>query len=396
MRVLHVIEAMHQGGAESLIAEHVRHAGRGVESLVCALNRGGPALDLAASYGARTFVLDKRQSHPLMGRIAAIGRLASLIRREKVNVVNGHNPVGALYASAAGRLGGARAVVRTEHSIHYPGRHSALYPLLENGSTVLADRVICVCEAARQSHVTRLGWAAKKFVTILNGTSGNLPTRTREEMRASFSLLENDRLTLHVGSLTPQKAQHVLIEAFMTVARRSSAARLFVVGDGPLKPSLEQRVADAGFRDRVRFLGSRLDIADLMTAADAYVLSSVREGLSVTLIEAMRAGLPCIATRVGGNPEAVADGETGIIVPPGDPESLSRALLKVADDRLTAGRMGRAGRERWRRLFTGERMVRETEALYESLLMRERGRANETATDPAPRRALPELERETR
>jgi glycosyltransferase involved in cell wall biosynthesis len=388
-----VIEAMHQGGAESLIAEHVRHAGRGVESLVCALNRGGPALDLAAAYGARTFVLDKRQSHPLMGRLAAIGRLAALIRSERVDVVNGHNPVGALYASAAGRLGGARAVVRTEHSIHYPGRHSVFYPALENLSTLLADRVICVCDAARVSHATRLGWAASRFVTILNGTSGAAPTRTREQVRASFSLLENDRLALHVGSLTPQKAQHVLIEAFMTVARRSSAARLFVVGDGPLKPILEQRVADAGFRDRVRFLGPRLDIAELMVAADAYVLSSVREGLSVTLIEAMRAGLPCVATRVGGNPEAVADGETGIIVPPGDPESLSRALLTVLDDRVLAGRMARAGRDRWRRLFTGERMVRDTEALYASLLAR---RSPATATRSAPGAKLPELEGESR
>jgi len=358
MRVLHLVESMGHGGAEWLIVEHVRHAGPGVESLVCAINRGGAALDAAAGYGARTFVLAKAER-----RFATVRRLARLMKEERVDVVNGHNPVGGLYAALA--CGGSGpAVFRTEHSIHYSGRHSAVYPLLEVLSTAVTRRVVCVCQAVLESHVRRMPWAARRFVTVANGISPAPPTRARDSVRQELGVSPDERIALTVGSLTPAKAQHVLIDAFARIVRDTPNARLWIAGEGALRQELEAQVRAAGLEAHVRLLGARSDTPALMSACDVFVLSSVREGLPVTVLEAMRAGRAVVATAAGGSAEAIEDGVTGRVVPMKDTVALSGALHAVLRDTDLAARMGRAGQERWARDFTAERMVRETEALY--------------------------------
>jgi len=361
MRVMHVIEAMHQGGAESLVVEQARAAAPDVETLVCALNRGGPALEAARGAGAATRVLGVRGA-------ARVTALARLLREERVDLVHGHNPTGGLYGALAGRLAGVGAVVRTEHSFHFAGRHSRAYPLLERLSTALTDRVVCVCEAVRESHAPRLGGDPRRFVVILNGVAEPPPTQPAAVTRRALGVPDGAPLLLTIGSLTRQKAQHVLLEA---LARPPlEGARLWIAGEGPLGGDLARRAESLGFAGRVAFLGPRRDVGDLLEACDVFALSSEREGLSVTLLEAMRAGRPVVATRVGGNPEAVADGVTGRIVPPGDPAALAEALGGLLADAARRAEFGRAARERWRALFTAERMVRETETLYRALLNR--------------------------
>lgn len=355
---------MTTGGAESLILEHIRHAGPDVETVVCALNRSGPAFESARALGAPCVLLDKSGN-----QLRGVRRLASLIREQRIDVVNGHNPTGAIYGTFAGRLAGVRAIVRTEHSIHYPGRHSGAYGgVIEPLLTIQAGAVICICEASRESHARRLRWAERKFVTILNGISAAPPSLGRARARQSLGLAESAPVALNVGSLTKQKAQHVLVDAFADVVRRVPGATLLIAGDGPLREKLVARASERGVAAAVRFLGGRTDVPDLMDAADVFVLSSEREGLSVTLLEAMRCGRAAVATRIGGNPEAVADGETGVIVPVGEAAPLADAIATLLADPARRERLGEAGRERWRRCFTAERMVRETEAVYSRIL----------------------------
>src|SRR5262245_22413541 len=123
LRVLHVIEAMHQGGAETVVLEHARHRGSTVDVAVCAINRGGPTLDAVRDAGCVTRVLDGGDGNRAWRRLTRVGRIAQLIRDERIAIVNAHNPTGALYGVPAARLAGVPAV-RTEHSIHEPGRHS--------------------------------------------------------------------------------------------------------------------------------------------------------------------------------------------------------------------------------------------------------------------------------
>ena len=369
MRVMHVIDTMGHGGAESLIVEHVRHAGPGVTSVICAINRGGASLDAAQALGASVHVLSGGS------RAGRWGRLAALMRAERVDAVNAHNPTGAFYAAPAALAGGVRVVLRTEHSIHYPGRHSSFYPLIEAATTLLTRRVVCVCRAVLESHVSRLPWAARRFVTVANGVSSAPHTRPRGETRAALGLPPGARVALSVGSLTRQKAQHLLLEAFATAAAGVPEAWLLLAGDGPLRPRLEARIAELGLGDRVRLLGPRHDVADLVEACDLFVLSSVREGLPVTVLEAMRGGRAAIATRIGGCAEAVLDGVTGRIVPVEDVAALSAALAEALGEPARLQAWGEAGRRRWAEHFTAERMVRETEALYAEELARVRHHA---------------------
>src|SRR5262245_50814257 len=226
MRVLHVVEAMHQGGAESLLVEHARCAAPGVEVLIVALNRGGPALDQAQAAGARTFVLGGRGAS-----LARVRSLAALIRRERVHLVNGHNPSGALYATLAARMCGVPAF-RTEHSLHYGGRHSSAYGVLEPLLSVLTRRVVCVCQAVLQSHVSRLPWAAWRFVTVANGISPAPHTRPRESLRRELGIPDDAPLALNVGSLTWQKAQATLLSAL--ALPEAAGLQLVIAGEGPL------------------------------------------------------------------------------------------------------------------------------------------------------------------
>src|SRR5262249_53075972 len=148
-------------------------------------------------------------------------------------------------------------------------------------------------------------------------------------LRAELGLAPTECAILTVGSLTRQKAYHVLLDAFATVVREQPHARLVIAGDGPLKRALEERAATLGVASQVRWLGPRADVGDLVNATDLFTLSSEREGLSISVLEAMRGSRACVATRVGGNAEAVADGETGLIVAAHDPPALAVALSRM-------------------------------------------------------------------
>jgi glycosyltransferase involved in cell wall biosynthesis len=225
IRVAHVIEAMHQGGAESLVVEHVRLAAPDVESWVVALNRGGPALDAAAAAGAHTLLLAKG------GAIAGLSRLAKWLAAEHVDVVNGHNPTGGLYGALASAFAHVPVAIRTEHSFHYRGRHSALYPF-SRFSPRGSRGAWCACEAVLESHIRRLPWAAGRFVSVANGISPAPHIRPRDVVRAGLDSIPGVRVALTVGSLTTQKAQHVLLEAWRTVASAVPGAMLLIAGEG--------------------------------------------------------------------------------------------------------------------------------------------------------------------
>ena len=367
MRVLHVIGAMPRGGPQTMIVEHVRHAGPDVESLVAALDAGGVGLEHVQAAGARTAVIANGRPRRVPPVIDTVRKLTHLMRQEHVSVVNIHDHERAPLITLAARWARVPVVFRTEHHVHFR-RREPTPEWLESLAMRVTRKVVCVCEAARVSHAVRLPWAGDRFVTVLNGVSNPGSVQPRGATRAELGLLESDRMVLSVGSLSTQKAQHLLIESFQRLARRMSGARLVLAGEGPLRGELEQQVADAGLSERVMFLGERDDVADLMEAADVFALTSMREGLSISILEAMRGGCSVIATRIGGTAEVVVDGETGWIVPPGNASATADALLNLLQDRTRSRAFAAAGRDRWSRWFTADRMVSETERLYRAEL----------------------------
>jgi glycosyltransferase involved in cell wall biosynthesis len=187
--------------------------------------------------------------------------------------------------------------------------------------------------------------------------------------------------------LQPVKNQVLLARAFVRALERAPALRgrlrLVIVGDGPGRAGIVDILSRAGVLDLAWLPGARNDVADILRALDVFVLPSLAEGISNTILEAMASGLPVIATAVGGSGELIEDGRTGALVTPGDADVLAEALLRYAQDPDQARAAGRAGRVRAQRLYGLDTMVGQYDALYDRLLQGRRGRARAAASQQA-------------
>jgi glycosyltransferase involved in cell wall biosynthesis len=213
-------------------------------------------------------------------------------------------------------------------------------------------------------------YSPRKIRVIRNGIEepsvdhGEPPVNVREE----YGLPPEAPLIATVCRLNHVKAVNDLLDAAALVIKDHPAARFMIIGDGPERPALMEQAQRSSIADRVIFTGFRSDTAQILPQLTMSVLSSLTEGLSNTLLESMGAGVPVVATRVGGNTEIVAEGITGFLVPPRDPVCLKQAICRVLEDPVLAARMGSAGRQRILRQFSVENTVRETETLYLNLL----------------------------
>jgi glycosyltransferase involved in cell wall biosynthesis len=187
-------------------------------------------------------------------------------------------------------------------------------------------------------------------------------------VRAEFWMPTHAPIIGNIGALVPHKGQRHLIDAIPLVMRELQDARLVIVGEGELRPALEHQIRDLHLEKHVILTGFRPDVLSLLKGFDVFVMSSVTEGLGTSLLDAMAAGRPIVATTAGGIPEVVVDGETGLLVPPRDPHKLADAIVALLRSPSDRDRMGRAGLTRVRERFSVERMVAGTVAVYEQLV----------------------------
>lgn len=228
------------------------------------------------------------------------------------------------------------------------------------------DRFIAVSEAVRRILVAG-GIPLERVSVVYSGVPVDRLAASIPDDRLLWEMGEGEVLAGNASALTREKDHATLIRAFGWAVGRLPKLRLLIAGDGPLRRDLERLRDELGLGDKVRFLGFRDGIWGTFKALDVFVVSSRGEGLGVSLVEAMACGLPVVATRVGGIPEVVLDGETGILVPPGDPRALGEALVRLASDRKLREEMGRGARELARDFDVG-RMVRGTEAVYREVI----------------------------
>ena len=176
-----------------------------------------------------------------------------------------------------------------------------------------------------------------------------------------------------IGRLTVVKGHRYFLQGAAQVLQTIPHCKFLVIGDGPLRSDLELLANDLGISDSVRFLGYRDDIPELLAVVDISVLTSIREGTSMVLLESMAAGKPIVATDVGGTPEVVIDGEVGILVPPKDAAALAKALITLLSDPCLASRMEMSGRQRVQAKFSLRKSVDRLEALYDELVAARKG-----------------------
>lgn len=363
--VLFVNHSMAMGGIETLIVDFVaRLQASGVASRVAVFEGGGSLEHGLSANGVAVDRLGKREGVDLH----MVARLRQVMTERRVRVVHSHNFSTWLYTTLAVRsLGKRRPIhVHTEHSNVEP---SPRRYRLERWLARFTAHTVAVSEYVKNTMVGEIAIPASRVRVIYNGIDtirfAPDPER-RERVRSMLGIPADDVVIGVVARLAPIKDHANLLQA---LARMRVGAvrrlRLLVVGDGPERARLEAACATLHLSERVSFLGERRDTADLLNAFDIYALCSLNEGMNLTLLEAMSAGLPVVTTAVGGSPEIVADGDTGLLVPASQPDALAQALQRMVDIGDERREWGVRGRARVLARFSQDGMLRSYLQLYE-------------------------------
>jgi len=372
MTVCQVLFSLKVAGAEMLAARIARRLSDSYRFVFACLEEKGPLGEQLRDEGFTVHVLDKR---PGVDPRAA-KRLRSLINEECVDLVHAHQYGPFFYATMA-RLPQKRpSVLLTEHGRSHPDYPRRGHFLANRLLLGKHDRLVAVGQSVRKALIDNEGFPPGRVEVVYNGIdedrfSAAVPDR--DEVRREMGVGQGDLVIVQVARLDPIKDHVTAIRAIARVANRRSDIQLVLVGDGPESEAIEALIRELGVEGQIRCLGRRDDIARLLGAADFMLLTSHSEGIPLTLIEGMAAGLPVVATRVGGVPEVVEEGRTGLLAPAGDEGALADQILQMAADRGLQERMGRAGRERARLMFTEDRMITTYEAIYREMIKRMRG-----------------------
>jgi glycosyltransferase involved in cell wall biosynthesis len=360
-RVLIVITLAETGGAQSYVAA-LLPALRGEFDVTVAAHGEGYLRSAAEAAGVR-YVALRHVGRALNPREDLLGllELLALVRRERPAVVHVNSSKAGVLGRLAAALGGVPVRMFTVHGWAFrahQGVESLAYLWADRLMSPLTSMTICVArsefEAGMQAHACRLG----RTVIIRNGVDLDVP-RSHANGHRPMTIVS-------VGRLRPPKDFLTLLRALALL--EPGTARTLVVGDGPQRPALAAAVRDLGLTGAVDLLGERDDVAELLAGADVFALCSASEGLPMSVLEAMAAGLPVVASDVGGVPELVRDGETGLLVPPARPAALASALERLAADAALRRRLGEAGRRRAEEHFDIAACRRAHLRLYRSFL----------------------------
>lgn len=368
--VLYVIDQLCSpfGGAERMLLKTVGSLPHRCRAtiLTLATNLSGEEL---AEFSCPVVLFPMRCAYDL-NAIKMGFRLLMLIRREKVDIVHTFFESSDLWAGTIAKILARVAVVssRRDMGILRNHKHKLLYRVLNR----VPDRVIAVSEQVRRFVIESDGTPAERVVTIYNGLEvpRNPSAECREIMRRKLGVAAEEKLIISVGNVRRVKGFDVLVQAAARICAKDSRAKFLIVG-GVAEPDcfedLQRQVRELGPKGRFRFAGESNSVGDYLAASDVFVLPSRSEGFSNALIEAMAASLPCVATDVGGNSEAVEDGVSGFIIPSQDADTLADRVGRLIQDPELANRMGRAGRKRLEEKFTLDAMMKQLTAEYARL-----------------------------
>jgi glycosyltransferase involved in cell wall biosynthesis len=344
--VLHLIQRFYVGGAERQFIERLRAHPEGFEPVVGCLEVSGGNLEEFRGLG-----IGEPSVFPLLGSLLRpntfrqIARIAELIRERGCVLVHGTDFVTNFLGVCAARLAGVPSLVSRVDMGHLRPGFGPWHRRLEKLVSQQADAVCANAEAVRRLCIEEEGCRPENVSVVKNGIDlGRFDKLAAAPLQAPVP--DGDPLVVVVANLWPVKGHRLLLEAIRLMREEVPRARFLLVGDGPERALLEARIAARGLEETVFLLGTRYDVPALLARAHAFCLPSRGEGLSNALMEAMAAGLPAIATDVGGNAELVEDGATGFIVPPFDAHALAARLSDLLTDRERARRMGAAARRK--------------------------------------------------
>jgi glycosyltransferase involved in cell wall biosynthesis len=304
----------------------------------------------------------------------ALISLVRLIFEEKPDIVHTHSSKSGILGRLAAKMTGVPHIIHTPHGHvfygHFGAFASRIFMWVEKIFSVFTDRIVALTDGEKNDYINLSVCPPEKLLKIHSGVdvkkfmqaNGN-----RVEKRRSLGLDQNEAVIGFVGWLLPIKGPDYLLKAMDDVWHEHQEASLVLVGKGDMDVDLRAEARKKNANGKVKFLGWREDIDEIMPLFDMLVLPSLNEGMGRVLVEAMAAGKPVVASRVGGIPDLVRDGETGYLVPPADEEALANGIKKLLDDPANAKQMGLRGQEHCRQ-FSLEAMIAKLDALYSELI----------------------------
>jgi glycosyltransferase involved in cell wall biosynthesis len=361
--ILYLSTSSGPGGAERLVNKlAVGFTNESFRSVVC-LFRPGWVQQQCEADGIPTTVIPNKGAFDIVW----LKRFITLIRKEQVRLIHAHEFDAIVHGTLAAVI--ARIpIVATIHGKNYYWEKSTRRVAYRLASR--CARVVAVSENLKRFVTERTGIPARRIRVIYNGIDSfpDIHPHEQARLRNEIGLDNEDQIVGTVGSLYPIKGHRFLIEAIPAIIRACPRARFLLVGRGDQEIPLKEQVKRLGIERYVYFLGLRQDINRLLSIMDVFVLPSLSEGLSVATLEAMASAKPVIATRVGGNPELVVEGETGMLVPSEDDQALVRSIVGLLSDTSLARRLGQRGRARVEQRFQLQMMLRKYQELYEECL----------------------------
>lgn len=365
--VTHLITDLITAGAQQALYRLLLHTDRTkYRPVVIALRDGDTEI------AARIKVLDipviDLQMLPRW-RFDRLSRLYRELRRNKPDILHCWMVHSNIIGRVIGRTTSVPAIVVSRRSDRNGGE---IYTRMNRWLVDWSDGIIAVSESTRQAELAETGIDPSRVVMIPNGIDMSVFTpqpapKARKQLRETLGISDDHFLIGSVGRLTEAKGYPDLLRAFQIVVQQRPEARLIIVGKGKLEAGLKSLAAVLKISEKVQFSGVRSDIPQLLNALDMFAFSSHWEGMPNALMEAMAAGLPCVATNVSAAPELINDGVHGLLVPPSNHQKLAEKLLAMINDPELRHRLAKAAQERIQTEFTLENTAAKTMALYEKI-----------------------------
>jgi glycosyltransferase involved in cell wall biosynthesis len=359
--VLQVVLSLAAGGTERLVIETIKALKDTFSMAVCCLDEPGSLAAELTSIGVPLTVLNRQPGfHPSLGR-----RLAALAREHNAGVLHCHHYTPFVYGCCARAWYRHAQIVFTEH-----GRLNDAGPSLKRRA---ANRLLRTVPSAVYAvshdlsrHMVAEGFSQRQVQVRHNGIlpTTRTPDTDRAAARHTLDLPPDAFVIGAVGRLDPVKGLDTLLQAMVRIRLREPRVILVLIGEGPERQRIEDEISRLHLQSVVRLAGFRADVGAIMSAFDVYVNCSTTEGISLTILEAMATALPVVASAVGGTPEIVIDGQTGLLVPARDADALAAAILRVGSLPDGGAALGAAGRARVRAEFSLDQMVNEYARAY--------------------------------
>lgn len=361
MKIIHVVYSLEMGGAEVLVAQLARmQRANGHDVSICAYSRLGAIGEQLSAEGFSIYI--PGEAHPARTML----RYLRHFRRLRPEVVHCHNPAPTLQAALPARLARARCVLATRHSLVEPPYDRNAEIKFSTIARLACRWVVGICEITCKNLRGAPLALPRKIVCVYNGVVPVTRVDAGSAAAITFPGKPNGFTLLFVGRLAAVKNLETLIRAFAQASAELSSLRLWIVGDGPVRPSLEALTTELGQSERIHFWGQRMDTAAFFSAADCFVMSSVSEGLPMSLLQAMSLGIPAITTDVGGMAEVLSLAQSGLLVPPGDHAAYSEAILRMASDAALRAHLSANALTAYHQHFTLAQMDRAYMELYQA------------------------------